>query len=99
MSTRCQIDFIVKYKDKKGKLHIQKRRVYMLNDGYPESVIPDLKADYRRVAEQSASDPKAPRLACLSRILIAATSCRINRKFATSSKRRTTVRPIILKLT
>ena len=44
MSTRCQIDFIAKWKDNKGKLHIEKRRVYRHSDGYPESVIPNLKA-------------------------------------------------------
>jgi hypothetical protein len=44
MSTRCQIDFIAKWKDDKGKLHVEKRRVYRHSDGYPESVIPALKA-------------------------------------------------------
>ena len=39
MSTRCQIDFIVKWKDNKGKLHIERRRVYRHSDGYPEGVI------------------------------------------------------------
>ena len=45
---------------------------------YPQfpKVIPDLRADYRRVTEQSAS--LARKLAWLSRIPIAATSRRIN---------------------
>lgn len=53
---------------------------------YPRfpKVIPNLKAGYRRVTEQFAADllAKISRLACLNRILIAATSRRINGKRA-----------------
>lgn len=43
MSTRCRIDFIIKWIDEKGKEHTERRCVYRHNDGYPEGVIPDLK--------------------------------------------------------
>jgi hypothetical protein len=47
-------------------------------------IIPDYRADYRRVAEQDAMTREDHRLAWLIRILIAATSCRINRYLAKS---------------
>ncbi|MBA7510918.1 hypothetical protein ES705_02907 [subsurface metagenome] len=51
MSTRCQIEFMnistieVKKGPGKGKLikEVERRTVYRHSDGYPESVIPDLK--------------------------------------------------------
>jgi len=43
MSTRCQIDFISKWKDDKDKIHEERNRVYRHSDGYPEGVLPDLK--------------------------------------------------------
>jgi hypothetical protein len=43
MSTRSQIDFVENWKDKEGKEHTDRRRVYRHSDGYPEGVVPDLK--------------------------------------------------------
>jgi len=43
ISTRCQIDFISKWKNKEGKEFEERRRVYRHSDGYPDGVIPDLK--------------------------------------------------------
>jgi len=43
MSTRCRIDFVIKWIDENGKEHIERRCVYRHSDGYPEDVIPDLK--------------------------------------------------------
>ena len=42
MSTRCRIDFIVKWIDENGKEHTDIRCVYRHGDGYPEGVLPDL---------------------------------------------------------
>lgn len=42
MSTRCRIDFIVKWTDDAGKEHVERRCIYRHSDGYPEGVIPDL---------------------------------------------------------
>lgn len=43
MSTRCQIDFIKKWKPKgEEEVHEEIRRVYRHSDGYLEGVIPDL---------------------------------------------------------
>ena len=50
---------------------------------FPERV-PDHKADYRRVTEPCASALASPWLACLSGILIAATSRRINGNYCTT---------------
>ena len=44
MSTRSQIEFKNIWKDKKKKEHSSSRTVYRHSDGYPEGVIPDLKA-------------------------------------------------------
>src|SRR3990167_642884 len=45
MSTRCQIEFrhSTKYTNRK-KPQIERRTLYRHSDGYPEGVIPDLKA-------------------------------------------------------
>jgi hypothetical protein len=46
MSTRCQIEFVVKYtyNDREGKIHrnTERRLLYRHSDGYPEGVIPDM---------------------------------------------------------
>lgn len=43
MSTRCQIEFVVKWNNKDNKPERDYRTVYRHSDGYPEGVIPDLK--------------------------------------------------------
>jgi len=43
MSTRCQIDFRHTFRDRKDKPHTETSLVYRHSDGYPESVISDLK--------------------------------------------------------
>jgi len=42
MSTRCQIEFIYKWKTTSGQYRSEKRTVYRHSDGYPGSMIPDL---------------------------------------------------------
>ncbi len=42
MSTRCQVEFIYKWKDENGKTRSEKRTIYRHNDGYPGSMVPDL---------------------------------------------------------
>jgi hypothetical protein len=42
MSTRCQVEFIYKWKDENGKTRSEKRTIYRHSDGYPGSMVPDL---------------------------------------------------------
>lgn len=44
MSTRSQIDFVSKYKLEDGTIKENRVRVYRHSDGYPEGVVPDIKA-------------------------------------------------------
>jgi hypothetical protein len=43
MSTRAQIEFVVKWNNKDNKPERECRTIYRHSDGYPEGVIPDLK--------------------------------------------------------
>jgi len=43
MSTHCQIDFVGRWKDRKGNVHVERRRIYRHSDGSPDKVIEDIK--------------------------------------------------------